>query len=265
MRSTDPHDYQDVPRPVAAMAKAFAPGAGTGLHSHPRDQLIYAVHGVMRVRTGEAAWIVPPDRAVYVPAETSHAVAMKGRVEMRTLYIRSGAAPGLPREAAVLEVSELLRALILAMLDEPIAYDEAGRGGLLACLALSEIARARRLSLVIPMPRDRRLTRLCEALLEAPGRQGTLESWSDMAGASPRTLARLFQRETGLTFTQWRQRVRFHNALEALAAGAPIARVARANGYGSASAFTAAFRKALGVPPSALFGGGGAQASDPYA
>lgn len=254
-RSTDANDYQDLPQAVAAMAKSFVPGSATGMHSHPRDQLIYAVRGVMRVRTADAAWIVPPDRAVYVPGGTTHEVQMKGRVEMRTLYIRPGAARGLPADAAVLDVSDLLRALILALLDEPIAYDERARAGRIARLALEEIARARRLSLVIPMPADKRLVRLCEALLAEPGRVGTLEAWSEMAGASPRTLARLFQRETGLTFTQWRQRVRFHNALEALAAGAPVALVARENGYGSASAFTAAFRRALGVTPSALVAG----------
>jgi AraC-like DNA-binding protein/quercetin dioxygenase-like cupin family protein len=254
-RSIDPRDYQDVARPVAAMAKSFAAGQATQPHSHPRDQLIYAVSGVMRVRSGQAAWIVPPDRAVYMPAGVEHAVATRGRVEMRTLYIRPGAAPGLPSEAAVLEVSDLMRALVLALLEEPIEYDEGGRAGLVAQLALAEIGRARQLALVIPMPHDARLARLCEALLAEPGRPGTLDELSAIAGASPRTLARLFQRETGLTFTAWRQRVRFYNALEALVAGEPVGRVAWANGYGSASAFTAAFRRTLGAPPSALLGG----------
>jgi AraC-like DNA-binding protein len=209
----------------------------------------------MRVRSVAALWIVPPDRAVYMPAGVEHAVACRGRVEMRTLYIRPDAGAGLPREPGVVEVSNLLRALVLALVEEPVDYDEQARAGLIVRLALAEIARARPLALVVPMPRDARLARLCEALIEAPGRPGTLERLSGIAGASPRTLARLFQAETGLTFTAWRQRVRFHNALEALGAGEPVGHVARANGYGSASAFTAAFRRALGVPPSSLLSG----------
>jgi AraC-like DNA-binding protein len=251
-RSTDPNDYQSVPRTVAAMAKSFAPGETIPLHVHPRDQVLYAIDGVMRVATSGDAWIVPPDRALYVPAGVEHGVALRGKVEMRTLYIQPGAGPGLPREPAVLDISSLLRALILALLEEPVLYDEKGRGGLLAGLILDELAKARQLQLVIPMPRDERLKRLCGALLDDPSRTETLDEWAQEAGASPRTLSRLFSSEVGLTFTQWRQRVRFHNAMEAIVRGEPVGQVAHANGYASASAFTAAFRKVMGMTPSAL-------------
>lgn len=252
VRSTDPADYQRLPRAVAAMAKSFGPGDTTGLHAHERDQLLYAVEGVTRVTTAEAAWILPPDRALYIPAGTEHSVAMKGRVEMRTLYIRPGAASNLPQEPVAMEVSALLRALILALLDEPLLYDEAGRGGMIARLILEEISRARVLALDVPMPADARLKRLCERLIAEPGREETLDRLAEGTGASARTLSRLFQRETGLTFTAWRQRVRFASAMEALVRGEPVGLVAQASGYASASAFTAAFRKALGVTPGQL-------------
>ncbi len=253
-RSTDPMDYQSVPRAIAAMAKSFEPGESINPHAHARDQVLYATHGVMRVATVREAWIVPPDRALYVPAGVSHGVAMRGSVEMRTLYIQPGAAPGLPLSPAVLDISELLRALILTLLDEPVLYDKEGRGGLLAGLILDELARAKHLQLVIPMPRDERLKRLCKALLDDPARGETLDEWADEAGASPRTLSRLFSNEVGLSFTQWRQRVRFHNAMEAIVRGEQVGAVARSNGYESASAFTAAFRKAMGVTPRTLLG-----------
>lgn len=251
-RSIDPDDYQSVPRAIAAMAKSFAPGDTVAPHAHARDQVLYATRGVMRVATSSEAWIVPPDRALYVPAGLEHGVAIRGGVEMRTLFIQPGAASGLPVRPAVLEISSLLRALILALLDEPVFYDEAGRGGLLAGLILDELGRAQQLQLVIPMPRDERLKRLCKALLDDPARAETLDEWAVEAGASPRTLSRLFSSEVGLSFTQWRQRVRFHNAMEAIVRGDPVGQVARANGYESASAFTAAFRKTMGVTPGSL-------------
>ena len=161
-------------------------------------------------------------------------------------------APGLPETPAVQDISRLLRALILALLEEPVLYEKKGRGGHLAALILDELARARQLALVIPMPRDARLKHLCKALLDDPARPETLDEWAQAAGASPRTLSRLFSQQLGLSFTQWRQRVRFHNAMEAIVRGEPVGAVARANGYASASAFTAAFRKALGMAPSAL-------------
>jgi AraC-like DNA-binding protein/mannose-6-phosphate isomerase-like protein (cupin superfamily) len=251
-RSYNADDYQTVPRPIAALPKSFADGHIVPPHHHPRDQFIYAVSGVMRVRTQGEAWIVPPDRAVYLPAGMDHGIVMRGRVEMRTLYITSDAHRDLPRRPSVLEVSPLLRELVLTLMDEPVNYDEKGRGGATALLILLEIARARRLSLMIPMPRDPRLLRVCDALLADPANPLTLDGWADTAAASVRTLARLFESELGMSFAVWRQRVRFHNALEAIIAGAPISQVARRNGYRSSSAFTAAFRKTMGETPSAL-------------
>ena len=260
-RSTDANDYQFVPRPLGAMSKSFDDGFEIEPHRHARDQFVYAVTGVMRVRTSTEAWIVPPDRAVYLPAGKVHSISIRGHVEMRTLYIARDAHDDLPAEPTVLEVSALLRELVLALIEEPVVYDEQGRGGAVALLILSEIAKAPRLSLVIPMPRDPRLLRVCNALLADPASRLTLESWVDTAGASTRTLARLFEAELGLSFAAWRQRVRFHNALEAIVAGEPIARVAERNGYRSSSAFAAAFRKAMGQPPSSLRGRGDTLAS----
>jgi AraC-like DNA-binding protein len=223
---------------------------------------------------------VPPDRAVYVPGRTTHSISMRGEVEMRTLYIardaahtafsgeslpptRSGVAPGspqktrqlkeiLPSGATVMAVSDLLRDLILALVDEPVLYDRTGRGGAIVSLILSEIMRAPRLPLVIPMPRDPRLRRVCTRLLADPSDLRTIEGWSQIAGASARTLARLFESECQLTFTAWRQRVRFHNALEAIARNEPIERIAQNNGYRSPSAFSAAFRTLMGHAPTAV-------------
>ena len=251
-RSTDPRDYQRVARPFAAMAKSFADGFEIEPHHHRRDQLIYAVSGLMRVRTEHEAWIVPPDRAVYVPGRTTHSISMRGEVEMRTLYIARDAVPNLPSGATVMAVSDLLRDLILALIDEPVLYDRAGRGGAIVSLILSEIMRAPRLPLVIPMPHDPRLRRVCTRLLADPSDLRTIEGWSQIAGASARTLARLFESECQLTFTAWRQRVRFHNALEAIAQHQPIERIAADNGYRSPSAFSAAFRALMGHAPTAF-------------
>jgi len=267
-RSTDPRDYQGIPRPFAAMAKGFTDGFEIAPHHHRRDQLIYAVSGLMRVRTEHEAWIVPPDRAVYVPGGTTHSLSMRGDVEMRTLYIARDASSiafsgeveagspkktrpikMLPESPAVIGVSDLLRELILALIGEPLLYDRAGRGGAIVSLILSEIMRAPRLPLVIKMPRDARLRRVCAHLIDDPSDRRTLDAYADIAGASARTLARLFEDELQMTFTAWRQRVRFHNALEAIARDESIERIAAHNGYRSPSAFTAAFRSVMGHPP----------------
>ena len=123
-------------------------------------------------------------------------------------------------------------------------------------LILDEIAALPTVALDLPLPRDARLGRICRALSAEPGATRTLSDWGREAGASPRTLARLFVKETGLTFAAWRQQARLLAATAMLGAGEPITRIALDLGYESPSAFTAMFKRALGAPPSHYFGGG---------
>jgi AraC-like DNA-binding protein len=254
-RSTDPADYQRVPRPMAAMAKDFPDGHHIARHAHERAQLIFAAQGVMMVSTPEGSWAVPPQRAVWMPAGTSHEIRMAGAVAMRTLYVRGDAAARLPDQVRVIAVSSLLRELILRACTLPIMYDESGPAGRIMVLLLDEIAALPSLALDLPMPRDRRLARICHALQTDPGATRTLEEWAGQAGASARTLARLFVRETGLTFAGWRQQARLLAALARLAADQPVTQVALELGYDSPSAFAAMFRRALGSPPSDYLAG----------
>ncbi len=248
-RSINPADYQSVPRPVAAMPKDFRDGDTIQPHHHRRAQLIYAATGVMRVTTASGAFVVPPQRALWMPPQVEHSLRMEGAVAMRTLYIEPGVARGMPRECAVIEVSDLLRALILAAMDEPVEYDRAGRGGLIFRLILAELRAAPRLKLSVPLPRDPRLLRLCGSFLRRPDIAATLDDWAVEAGASTRTLARLFLSETGMGFSAWRAQARMVEALSLLSGGMPVARVADRLGYRSASAFSQVFRRTLGKTP----------------
>ncbi len=251
-RSTDPLEYQNLPQAIGAMSKRFADGHVIASHDHDRDQLLYATSGTMRLRTEREAWIVPPDRAAYIPAGTDHSVSMHGAVEMRTLYIDAAATPARPDKLCVVAVSNLLRELILALSEEPMVYEPGSRGGLIAQLIELELQRAQKLALQVPLPKDPRLQTLCAELLTDPSDRRTLEAWSEVAGASPRTLARLFESDLGMSFNLWRQRIRFQSAMEALSRGQAVSRVAADHGYRSVSAFSAAFGKVMGTPPSKI-------------
>jgi AraC-like DNA-binding protein len=258
-RSTDPADYQNLALPVAAMAKEFVNGFKVAPHRHARAQLIFAASGMMRVATSVGAWIVPPLRAVWIPPEVEHEIWMVGAVAMRTLYVAADAAAALPVGCGVVEVSNLLRALILSAAEEvpdESAGDAAGpseRAALIMSLILCELRRAASVPLCVPLPREPRLLALCHALLENPAASDTLEMWAARTGASSRTLVRLFRRETGLSFGAWRQQARLAEAVSMLSLGRPVAEVAQLLGYGSPSAFTAMFRRALGKTPSGYF------------
>ncbi|MEM7747163.1 MAG: helix-turn-helix transcriptional regulator [Pseudomonadota bacterium] len=251
-RSINPDDYQELPVAVAVMQKHFPTEFVIPPHSHRRDQLIYAASGTMRVRTDTHSWIVPTERALYMPGGISHSVSMRNPVEMRTLYIEPGSHPKLPDACSVMTPSALLRELIAALLDEPESYQRSERGNWLGQLILDEVCRGVSLDLSIPMPSDPRLLRVCEQLIDNPGDTAGLADYAEFAGASERTLARLCDSELGMGFAAWRQQVRFHYALEDLARGNTVGKVAHTCGYSSVSAFTAAFRKHFGQPPSRM-------------
>jgi len=248
-RSIDALDYQDIAQPIGAMAKNYGDGDRIPPHSHKRHQVLFAASGVMRLGTERAAWVVPPDRAAYIPAGTVHTVEMHGPVEIRTLYIDDRATSVRFSTVSVLPVTALLRELILQLSAEPIDYAPGSRGARLADLIAFELRRAEALPLSVPLPRDPRLQRVCAGVIAAPDDRRSLEAWAENAGASPRTLARLFQREFGLTFNRWRQQARFQAALADLARGDDVGRVAARHGYRSPSAFSAAFAKVMGAPP----------------
>src|SRR5579875_911497 len=182
-KSTNRDDYQHTPRPLAGMAKDFADGARIAPHRHPRAQLTWAAAGVMTVTAARGAWVVPPNRALWIPAETEHAIAMSGPVEMRAIYVDRAVADTIAADCKVIRVTPLLRALMLELVAAPLDYDEGGRLGHVAALFLDEIRRLDQEPLYIPMPADRRLRRVCEALLEDPARPESLAEWSLLAGA----------------------------------------------------------------------------------
>lgn len=243
------NNRDDAPRPVAAMAKTYPDGDRIPLHLHKRGQLIHAIHGTMKVETAEAAWIVPPALALWMPPAYPHGMVMRGELAMRTIYIDPQACRELPQTPLLVEIGGLMRELILAALEEPLDYDESGRGGMIARLILAELARMQERQMHVPMPRDPRAARVARALLDRPDTGGDLDAWAERAGASRRTLARLFRAETGFSFNEWRSRLRAIDGLARLSAGEPVSTVASAVGYASASAFSAMVRRNFGEPP----------------
>ena len=245
----DLQSFETARRPLVGYARDYPAGWQTTRHAHPRAQILYAVRGVMRIETVDTAFVVLPTTALVMPADTMHSVRMDGPVAMRALFLRADAATSAPSGTAVITVSALLRALILAACAEPVEWDPQGRGQHLAALALDEIARATTLPLGLPMPRDPRLQRVAAALQARPDDPAGLEAFAAIAGASSRTLARLFRTEMGLSFRQWRQQLRMTAALAAIDSGASPARAAALAGYASQPAFGAAFRAMFGMTP----------------
>jgi AraC-like DNA-binding protein/mannose-6-phosphate isomerase-like protein (cupin superfamily) len=250
MRNTRVTHYEDTPRDVVITGNDYPPHYVLPRHAHKRGQLLYAVTGVVTVATDEGSWVVPPRRALWIPAGVAHEVRMSGAVSTRSAYVRDQAAALLPAHCRVIGVSLLLHALLLEAVDLPAEYALDGRDGRVMALLLDEIAAMPALALNTPLPRDPRLARLCRALIAAPALEIDIDAMAHKAGMSRRSFTRLFRQQTGMSFSAWRQQACLLAALTRLGGGDSITQVAVDLGYSSASAFTAAFRRVLGAAPS---------------
>lgn len=256
-------------RPVRAKVHRLRTNQRVVPHDHPWAQVAFSTKGTVRLTVERGTYLVPPSRALWVPAGVEHAVTVVEDTDLRTLYLlqpggRFG--PDVPpaeeaawRQCRVLEVSDLLRALVLEMNVKPDDGSERPtpsdlqRERRIAALVLDELRRARPVRLGVDLPVDKRLRSLCESVLDDPTRHASLDAWARDTGASPRTVARLFRQELGTTFVQWRHQVLLAKALVLAARKLPMGTIAAELGYASPSAFTAMVRRSVGAPPSEFF------------
>ena len=245
MRSTKAADYQAIPRPVAVMPKGFASGAATGWHSHVRGQVLFATTGLMLAQTEEGAWAVPTGHALLIPPGLRHDISMHGEVRMLTAYIERESWPKIaPPTCQVIRVSRLLDSALAALCEEPVLYDDSGRGAHLAAIVLDEVARAAIAELALPLPASPRLRKICQAMLDDPALGGDLDDWAEAAALSRRSLTRSFRKETGMSFAAWRRQLRCLHGLKLIEEGAPMKTVAARVGYVSPQALRAMMKRA---------------------
>jgi AraC-like DNA-binding protein len=242
-----------LPQTIVAHRRDLDKDEAIPRHRHRRAQLVYASSGVMTVTTEDGAFVVPPQRAVWMPGGIAHRIDARSPVAMRTLYVEPTAAPDLPQAVCVLQVNALLRELILAAIAARPDYPPGGPEERVMSVILDQIRILPVAPLSLPIPADPRLRQIVETLIADPTDARGLEQWARSAGASARTLARLFAAQTGMSFRAWRQQRRLLRALEMLAAGDKVTAVALELGYDSTSAFSAMFRRSLGTTPTRYF------------
>lgn len=246
----DPNEHDGVDRPVLAIGNEYPPSFELHTHQHRRGQLLYAASGVVAVSTPQGAWVAPPERAVWIPGGTPHAVRMVGAVSTRSVLIEPGVCNSLGTVCRVLEVSALLRSLLVAAATLPMEYGLEGRDALIIELLLAELERAPVIPIAVPFPSSRDLAHLCHAFLESPTPHNTITDWSRELDVSRRGFTRRFRRETGMSFAEWRQQACLLIAIPRLAAGEAVTRIALDLGYDSPAAFATMFKRHLGRPPS---------------
>lgn len=236
-------------------ALAFELGHGHAIpeHAHAEDQLVYACQGVMTVRTNSGTWVVPAQRAVWIPARTPHSLVMSGAVSMRTIYMRARMVKRLPRACCVVNVSPLLQHLILHLCKHKELNRRTKIHAHLIDVLVDQLEAVQAVPLQLPTPFDTRAARVAAMLQASPADSRSLKWACQQAGASKRTIERIFRQETHLSLGRWRQQLRLMRSLQLLAGGEKISHAALEAGYSTPSGFIAMFKKALGTTPRRYF------------
>jgi|HubBroStandDraft_1064217.scaffolds.fasta_scaffold02775_7 AraC-like DNA-binding protein len=245
-------DYDPKPgTSISTLAYEYPPAFQVPEHAHGADQVIYATRGAMEVSAGQSFWLIPPQFAIWIPARTMHRIRMPGAVSMRTLYLRRGLASKLPATCTVMHVTPLLRELIVeaVRMGQLRARNRLHRA--LRDLVILHLEEASPVPTFLTLPKDPRALAVAHALIANQAHNPSLDSLCASAGASVRTIERVFRSEVGTDFATWRRQARLMKAVELLAAGSLVKQAAFATGYRQPSAFVEMFRRTFGATPKA--------------
>ncbi|MFF9042275.1 AraC family transcriptional regulator [Streptomyces sp. NPDC014892] len=234
--------------PVApTRTQRLASGGEIEAHRHDDHQIVYAGRGVLTVTTSAGSWVAPATRAFWVPAGTVHAHQAHGDLELHLVGLPPREDPLRLDTPTVLAVSPLLRELIITY--TRTEDDNSPQRTRLRAVLLDQLQISVQQPLHLPTPSSPLLRTVCDLLRADPSDNRTLAALGREVGASDRTLSRLFSKDLGMTFPQWRTQLRFHRALILLAEQTPVTEVAHRCGWSSPSAFIDVFRRAFGHTP----------------
>lgn len=237
------------PRPVHIRYDHFEPDTDFEFHIHRWGQLSRINLGLMEVDLEDRKLTAPADYAIWVPARTAHSAFIRQAAEYISVYVCDALASRLPATGCLIAQTPLVRALfddfcarrVSTMADE---WDVRQ-----AELLIEHLARAGRADSYLPDSADRHLEPILRALRLDPSDATSLNEWAQRVHSTERTLARRFQSELGMSFVQWRNRVRLLRALAWLREAVPVYEIAARLNYSTPSAFIAMFRKQTGFSP----------------
>lgn len=249
-RSLHQPPYRDtLPAPIVFRAARMPAQASYPRHHHAWGEFVYSFSGVMEVQIGGDHLIASPQYGIWLPPEVEHRGLNRREAEHSSLYIRPPLCGGLPDRACAMAVSPLARALLEHLRADPPGVPATAQQQRLLQVLVDQLAQARSVGSYLPHSDDPVIGPLLQLLDEQPGDSRSLAGLAATLHTTERTLSRRFQRVLGMSFAEWRQRLRVVKALPRLEAGEKVESIALDLGYGGASAFIAMFRRMTGDTP----------------
>jgi len=241
---------QVLSNPITVVSRSIAMNSVVTKHSHNWGQFVYAHAGVLAVSTPLNRYIVPSEQGVWLLPEVEHEVTAISNVQLTSFYFDVALLDVLPIECCVLKVNEFLKSLIIEANTIKSDYQWHSTDGRLLRLILDRLTLAPNEIFQLPYPKDHRLITLLREIQASPENNNTLGEWGNIVGASARTLSRLFKKETGLSYSEWRQRLNIQIAITQLSLGKSITSISLHLGYESPSSFIHMFKTKTGITPS---------------
>jgi len=242
--------YRDaLPAPIVFRTAQMPPQASYPKHRHAWGEFVYSFSGVMEVKLADQHYIAPPQYGIWLPPDIEHRGLNRQQALHSSLYVAAGLCASLPGATCVLTVSPLARALLEHLRLHPPDLPQSAQAQRMLRVLVDQLSHARSVGSYLPHSDDPVLGAVLEALERHPGDERSLAEWAVAFHSTERTVSRRCQRDLGMSFAEWRQRLRVVKALPRLETGAKVETIALDLGYASASAFIAMFRRMTGVTP----------------
>lgn len=219
-------------------------------HSHPRGQLIYATRGVMNVVVGNHIWVVNPLQGLWLPGGVEHQVTFQKDVNYYSVFIDPSVMEGLPKMSFSFDIPMFLKQLVFKIISFGTSGNLTESQLRVIGVFLDELALIEPSATFLPTTNNERLQKVVELLMNDVASKHTIDHYAEISFMSSRTLSRLFIKELGMNFSDWRTRLKLLEAIKRLGEKQSIKEIALDLGYETASAFIFMFKKHLGKTPS---------------
>lgn len=242
-------ELSELPGPVYFRYDEYSADTHAIAHRHPWGLLNFTARGVMQLDIDGRPFMSPPNYGVWIPPNALHSCYNRESVVYRSVYIGLEACRSLPDSPCTVSMNNVLKAILNDFADRDVTTPVSQPDLNLVRVLLDQLYLTPRETNYLPYGTSTTVNLILDQLHTDPGNNRALTDWAKQVFVSERTLARHFMQELGITFGEWRQRLRFLTAIEALEQGRSIKEIAFDMGYSSSSAFITMFQRNAGCTP----------------
>ncbi|MFD2036714.1 AraC family transcriptional regulator [Belliella marina] len=240
---------KDETRPITTYSETINNTKCADYHSHPRAQIISCDRGVMEIMTNHNIWIVNPSQSVWLASYEEHQVHFPNNVKVVSAFIDESRLDGLPKHSFAFDSSDFIKSILAKITSFSNPKQLTPQQNRIFEVLLDEITCIKPSLTFLPTSHDERIKKVTDALMHDIANKHNIEFYANLSCVSPRTLSRLFVKELGMSFGDWKMRLKHLEAIKQLSEKRAVKDIAYSLGYENTSSFIATFKKHFGKTP----------------